>query len=94
MASCSSNRISTFSIGVKEKDFNELPYARLVAEKYSTDHHEFIADADLLKLLPKLIWHMDEPIGEALLAPFSVLCRRAREDLTVVLSGEGADELL
>jgi len=92
MARCSSNRISTFSIGVKEKDFNELSYARLVAEKYGTDHHEFIADADLLKLLPKLIWHMDE-LSDPFAFGVYLVAQMTRPHVKVVLGGDGGDEL-
>jgi len=92
MAISSPERISTFSIGVKEQDFSELPYARLVAEKYGTDHHENIVEADLLNLLPKLIWHMDEPADPFGLGVYLV-SQMTRDHVKVVLGGDGGDEL-
>ena len=87
-----SEPISTFSIGVREQGFNELPYARLVAQQYHTHHHEEIATANLLHLVPKMIWHLDEPSD-----PFAVgvylVSRMAAQHVKVVLSGDGGDEL-
>lgn len=84
--------ISTFSIGVKEQDFNELPFARLVAEQYKTQHHEQVVRADLVHLVPKMIWHLDEPSD-----PFGVgvylASQLASKHVKVVLSGDGGDEL-
>ncbi|HUF42104.1 MAG TPA: asparagine synthase (glutamine-hydrolyzing) [Verrucomicrobiae bacterium] len=92
MALNSPQRIQTFSIGVKEADFNELPYARLVAERYRTDHSEKIADTDLIGLLPKLIWHMDE-IADPFGFGVYLVAELARSRVKVVLGGDGGDEL-
>ncbi len=92
MAVASPEPIATFSIGVKQADFNELPYARLVAAKYQTKHHEAIIDEDLVKLLPKLIWHMDElsdPFGFGIF----LVAQMAKPHVKVVLGGDGGDEL-
>jgi asparagine synthase (glutamine-hydrolysing) len=92
MAFTSSNPIQTFSIGVRETDFNELPYARLVAGKYNTQHYENIADNRLITLLPKLIWHMDEiadPFGFGVF----LVAQLAKSHVKVVLGGDGGDEL-
>jgi asparagine synthase (glutamine-hydrolysing) len=92
MALASSDPIRTFSIGVQETDFNELPYARLVANKYKTRHYENIADNRLITLLPKLIWHMDEiadPFGFGVF----LVARLAKPHVKVVLGGDGGDEL-
>ena len=82
----------TFSIGVREQDFNELPFARIVARQYGTRHHEELADADLIGLLPKMVWHLEEPAD-----PFGVgvylASRLASRHVKVVLSGDGGDEL-
>ena len=82
----------TFAIGVQEEDFNELPYARLVARRYGTDHHEEIVQADLVELLPDMVWHLEEPAD-----PFGVgvylASRLAAGHVKVVLSGDGGDEL-
>ena len=92
MAMTSPEPISTFSIGVKQADFNELPYARLVADRYRTKHHEAIIDEDLVRLLPKLIWHMDElsdPFGFGVY----LVAQLAKPHVKVVLGGDGGDEL-
>jgi asparagine synthase (glutamine-hydrolysing) len=92
MALSASQPIQTFSIGVQEAAFNELPYARLVAEKYGTKHYEKIADNRLVSLLPKLIWHMDEiadPFGFGVF----LAAELAKSRVKVVLGGDGGDEL-
>jgi asparagine synthase (glutamine-hydrolysing) len=92
MALTSTDPIQTFSIGVQETDFNELPYARLVARQYNTQHYENIADTRLISLLPKLIWHMDEiadPFGFGVF----LVAQLARPHVKVVLGGDGGDEL-
>jgi len=83
--------IPAFSIGVREQSFNELPAARMVAEKYGMEWHEKVVEADLISLLPRMIHHMDEPadpygVGVYLVSAF------AREFVKVALSGDGADE--
>jgi len=84
--------VPTFSIGVVEQDFNELPFARLVAEQYRTDHHEEVVHADLVHLVPDMVWHLEEPAD-----PFGVgvflASRLAARHVKVVLSGDGGDEL-
>jgi asparagine synthase (glutamine-hydrolysing) len=88
----SASRIPTFAIGVKEQGFSELPFARRVAECWNTDHHEEITSADLVRLVPQMIWHMDEPSD-----PYGAGCylvsRLASRHVKVVLSGDGGDEL-
>lgn len=84
--------VPTFSIGVEEQSFNELPWARMVAEQYGTEHHEEVVRADLVRRLPEMIWHMDEPAD-----PFGVgvflVSELASRHVKVVLSGDGGDEL-
>ena len=84
--------VPTFSIGVAEQDFNELPFAARVATQWRTRHHEEVASADLVGLLPEMIWHMDE-----LADPFGVgvylVSRLAARHVKVVLTGDGGDEL-
>lgn len=91
MATLSGDMIPTFSIGVKEQGFNELPYARMVVEKYRMQGHERIAEADLIHLIPSMIHHMDEPSD-----PFGfgvyLVAREARRKVKVVLGGDGGDE--
>jgi len=91
MAQKSADAIPTFSIGVQEQSFNELPVARLVANKYGMESHERVVNADLIALLPRMVHHMDEPAD-----PYGVglylVSQLAREHVKVVLSGDGADE--
>ena len=93
MAGYSSSPINTFSIGFKEKAFNELPYAREVAERYETNHHEQIIEPESVSLVPKLAWAYDEPFADTSAIPTYYVSKFAREYVTVVLSGDGGDEL-
>jgi asparagine synthase (glutamine-hydrolysing) len=86
-------RVSTFSVGVTEEDWNELPYARAVARRYNTDHHEVIVRPDLLEILPRLIWHLDEPSDPSAACKYYV-AQAAAEHVKVVLGGDGGDEML
>lgn len=88
--------IKTFSVGYADDPAeNEFEYARMVASRYQTAHHEFRLTADdFLAFLPKLVWHLDEPIADASTIPLFYISQLAKEHVTVVLSGEGADELL
>ena len=82
----------TFSIGVQEQDYNELPYAKMVAEKYNTEHHFEIVHANLIKMLPAMIWHLDEP-SDPIAACMHQAARLASQHVKVVLGGDGGDEL-
>ena len=86
-------RISTFSIGFEERSFNELEQARLVAEQYSTDHHELVLRPDAVELLPKLAEAFDEPFADSSALPTYLVSQLAAEHVKVALSGEGGDEL-
>ncbi len=82
----------TFSVGFESQVDSELPYARSVADLFSTDHHECFVTDRHLSLIPKMIWHLDEPIGDAATLPTMILSQYAKKDVTVVLAGEGGDE--
>lgn len=82
----------TFSIGVDESNFNELPYARIVAERYGTDHVEERVKANLIASLPEMIWHLDEP-SDPIAACMFQAARLASRYVKVVLGGDGGDEL-
>ncbi len=93
MASQSSEPIKTFSIGFDEQEFNELKYARMVAKKYATDHHEEIVKPDAEKVIPEIISNFDEPFSDSSAIPTYYVSKLARRHVTVVLSGDGGDEL-
>ena len=85
--------VSTFSIGFEESSFDELDQARLVAERYGTDHHELVLRPDAVELLPKLVEAFDEPFGDSSALPTYLVSQLAADTVKVVLSGEGGDEL-
>jgi asparagine synthase (glutamine-hydrolysing) len=87
--------IKTFSVGFKEREANEFEYARLVARRYRTDHHEItITPEEFFDKLPELIWHEDEPLGFIASVPLYFVSRLAQKHVKVVLTGEGSDEIL
>ena len=90
-------RVKTFSIGYSApagEDVNELEYARMAARAFGADHHEYILTAaEFERFAPELVWYLDEPMADASCIPLYYLSKLAREHITVVLSGEGADEI-
>jgi asparagine synthase (glutamine-hydrolysing) len=92
MATLSKEPIRTFSIGVREDDFNELPYARMVAERYQTDHHEYVVEPDLISMLPDMMYYMEEPVDPFAFGVYQV-SRLASQHVKVVLGGDGGDEM-
>lgn len=92
MAIESSKPVKTFSIGFEESEFNELPYARLVAERYGTEHHELIVKPNLHEVLPLLVKHYNEPFADSSAVPTFYVSKMTREHVTVALSGDGGDE--
>jgi asparagine synthase (glutamine-hydrolysing) len=94
MAQEMGDRLKTYSIGFEEDETNELPYARLIAERYRTDHTEVRLDANrYLDLLPELIHKRDAPLAVPNEVPLYEMSRVLKQDITVVLSGEGSDEI-
>jgi asparagine synthase (glutamine-hydrolysing) len=93
MARLSSGRVKTFSIGFDERDYDELAHARAVARRFGTEHHEMVVRPDALDLLDDLVWHLDEPFGDASAIPTFMVSRLAAGSVKVVLSGDGGDEL-
>ncbi|MFQ5835035.1 MAG: asparagine synthase (glutamine-hydrolyzing) [bacterium] len=86
--------VKTFSIGFQsDASYNELEYARSVAQHCGTDHHEFILKPNIRELLTQIVWHLDEPFADGAVIPFYCLSRVARDYVKVVLTGDGADEL-
>jgi asparagine synthase (glutamine-hydrolysing) len=93
MSQMTKQPVQTFSIGFEEDDFSELPYARKVARHFGTDHHEFCVRSDLISVLPQLVWAYDEPFGDSSMLPTYYVSKLAREHVTVVLTGDGGDEI-
>ena len=93
MAQSSPRPVKTFSIGFDDPDFDELEHARTVARHFGTDHHEFVVRPDGLAILDDLIAHFDEPFADSSAIPTWYVSEIARRHVTVVLSGDGGDEL-
>lgn len=94
MSELNGGPVETFSIGFKEEEANEFRYSRWVARRFQTDHHEYVcSEQSFLDGLPTVIWHQDEPLRHHASVPLYFLSQYAKNDVTVILSGEGADEL-
>jgi asparagine synthase (glutamine-hydrolysing) len=97
MARHSPEPVKTYSIGFANTSgadyYNELPWARRVAEQFNTHHREILVTPDVARLLPRLLWHMDEPVADAAFITTYLVSEFARQDVTVILSGVGGDEL-
>jgi asparagine synthase (glutamine-hydrolysing) len=93
MARASPRPIKTFSIGFDEPAFDELDGARRVADHFGTDHHEMVVRPDALSVVQRLVEHFDEPFGDSSAVPTWYVSQMARRHVTVVLSGDGGDEL-
>lgn len=86
--------VKTFSIGFKDSpSYDETPYARMVAERFKTDHTEFIVEPGAFDSIENLVWHHDGPFGDSSAVPTAIVSRLTREKVTVVLTGDGGDEL-
>jgi asparagine synthase (glutamine-hydrolysing) len=93
MAKHSRKPVKTFSIGFEDQTYNELNYARIVSKHFNTEHYEFIIKPDAVDLVEKLVKNLDEPFGDFSIFPTYLVCKMAREYVTVALSGDGGDEL-
>ena len=92
MSKLSSQPVKTFSIGFAEQEFNETRYARMVADRYRTDHHELIVRPQALDILPKLVKHYGEPYADSSAVPSYYVSQLTREHVKVALNGDGGDE--
>jgi asparagine synthase (glutamine-hydrolysing) len=93
MARASSAPVKTFSIGFKKDDFNESNYARIVATKFNTEHHEMILEPDVVQTVAHLTSSLEEPFGDSSMLPTYYVSQMARQHVTVALSGDGGDEM-
>jgi len=95
MSDLTGGGVKTFSVAFNEREANEFEYARLLANRYKTDHHEIVVSPDeFFGALPDLVWHEDEPIAHASSIPLNFVSRLAAQHVKVVLTGEGSDETL
>ncbi len=87
------SRVRTFSIGFEEAEFSELAHARRVAERFGTEHHEFVVRPDAMEVLPDLVRHYGEPYADSSALPTYYLTKMTRQHVTVALDGDGGDEV-
>jgi asparagine synthase (glutamine-hydrolysing) len=85
-------RIRTFSIAFEQPDYDESAYARLVAARYGTDHHELVATPDAARILPQLVWHYNQPFADPSAVPSFHLAQLTKQHVGVALTGDGGDE--
>ncbi len=92
LAQNSSDQIKTFSIGLDCEEQNELPDAKIVANRYNTDHHEIIAQVNAMDDLVDLVKYFGEPFADSSMIPSFIITKEIKKHLTVALSGDGGDE--
>lgn len=92
MAEVATGGVKTFSIGFPEEDFTETRFARIVAEKFGTEHQEFVVEPEAIDILPKLVRHYDQPYADSSALPTYYLSKMTREHVKVALNGDGGDE--
>lgn len=85
--------VETFSVGFEEEAHNELPYAGIIARHFQTSHHEIVVNDCTPAMMDRLVWHLDEPLSDPAAVPTLIVSDLARRHVTVVLTGEGGDEL-
>ncbi len=93
MSQLAAEPVRTFSIGFPVKEFDETGYAREAAERFGTIHEEFQVRPDAMEILPRLVWHYDEPFADSSAVPTWYVSQLTRQRVTVALSGDGGDEL-
>lgn len=93
MQQAADQRVKTYSIGFPVPEFDETQYAWQVARHLGTDHHQFQVEPNAVEILPKLVWHYDEPFADSSAIPTYYVSQFTRRDVTVALSGDGGDEL-
>src|SRR5277367_3782035 len=91
MARANSRPVKTFSLGFRHADFNEAPYAKIVAERFGAEHHELILKPDVVETVESLTQSLEEPFGDSSMLPTYYISRLARQHVTVALSGDGGD---
>lgn len=94
MSGLATTPVETFSVGFRVEKFDESAYAREVASFFQTNHHELYAEQDAASVLNQIVYHLDEPLADLAVIPTYLMARQTKPHVTVVLSGEGADEIL
>ena len=92
MSQVSGSKVKTFSIGFEESDYSELKYARAIAERFGTEHHEFIVKPNAIEILPMLVERYGEPYADSSCIPTYYVSRETKRFVTVALNGDGGDE--
>ena len=92
MSKINAGPVKTFSIGFEEQDHNELKYARIIARHFNTEHHEYIVKPETIEILPKLVWHYNEPYADSSALPSYYVAKMTRQHVKVALNGDGGDE--
>ena len=92
MSKINAGAVKTFSIGFEEERHNELRYARVIARHFGTEHHEYIVRPQAIELLPKLVWHYNEPYADSSALPSFYVAKMTRQEVKVALNGDGGDE--
>jgi len=99
MTGANEQRLTTYTFGFKPEDLrydileDDVKYARIVGRELDTDYHEAFLEPEVIELLPKLVYHLDEPVADPAIITSYLICRAARERLTVLISGMGGDEV-
>jgi len=93
MTGATTGPVKTFTLDFEESSFSEAAAARVVARAFATEHREFVVRPEVADLLPRLVWHLDEPLGDSSLIVTALVSELARREVTVALSGIGGDEL-
>ena len=92
MAEVSDRPVKTFTIGFPQKDYTETQYARIVADKFETEHEELIVEPSGIEIISKLVWHYDQPFADSSAIPTYMVSKIARQHVKVALTGDGGDE--
>ena len=92
MSRLSDQPVKTFTIGFEEKDYNEAHFAKIIADKFKTEHHELYVRPNAIEILPELIWHYDQPYADVSALPSYYVARETSKFVKVVLNGDGGDE--
>ena len=92
MSKLSSRPVKTFSIGFEDKEYSELKFAKIIADRFGTEHKEYIVEPNAIEMLPKLVWHYNEPYADSSALPSYYVSKMTRQEVTVALNGDGGDE--